>query len=805
MNEVKGLLLDIDYSANEKEESEIELYVKTEQGVKVFREKKFRPYFYVIAKNALKLKKELDAMELGEEKIRPLKVELAEKENEKNALKLSFRNTKELSIARESVKELSDVIERREYDIPFTKRFLIDNGLEPMNGVRLKEENGEIKEIRALDLGEKSIADLRIGAFDLETFTSAGFTNPAKDEIVMISYADQEESVVWTTKKVNGAGFVKTVESESEMIKALVEKIREKKLDLIVTYNGDLFDFPFIEERAKRLGVKLFFGELGAKPIVKRKGLHNAVRLRGMQHIDAYQLMRLAARFGIVNVLKFDLETVAEALFGKKKSKIHMKEINEIWLTGKGLNELAVYNKEDSEATLKIALRFLPLVVELSKLVKQTPYDIVRGSSGILVEYLLINRAFNSNQLIPNKPMEAEVKARVMQTFKGGYVKEPMPGLHENIAVLDFQSLHPSIMISHNISPETINCAHNACKTGKNVSPSKDWFCEKEKGFISGALEEILNKRIAIKKEMRSLDKKSEEFVSLDAKQHALKIVLNSFYGSLGYSRFRWYSRECAQAVTAWSRHYIRDVLHDAEKKGFTALYSDTDSALLIVPKGKTVDDVKSFVEKINEGLPGVMELEFEGYYKRGIFVTKKEGGAAKKRYALVDFNGNLTIVGFEYVRRDWARIAKETQREVIEAVLKEGKPEKAIAIVREKIEALKKGKVKKEELVILTQVKKGLREYESIGPHIAAALKAEKIGRIVSTGETVGYIVTKSGKSISDKARLEEFVKEGDYDADYYISHQVVPAVSKIMAELGYSAEDLVHGGKQKTLGAFS
>ncbi|MFH1234173.1 MAG: DNA polymerase domain-containing protein, partial [Candidatus Diapherotrites archaeon] len=489
----------------------------------------------------------------------------------------------------------------------------------------------------------------------------------------------------------------------------------------------------------------------------------------------------------------------------KKKSKIHMKEINEIWLTGKGMKELAIYNKEDAEATLKIVLRFLPLVIELSKLVKQTPYDIVRGSSGILVEYLLINRAFNLNQLIPNKPMEAEVKARVMQTFKGGYVKEPMPGLHENIAVLDFQSLHPSIMISHNISPETINCTHKSCAGGKNLAPSKDWFCEKEKGFISGALEEILGKRIAIKKEMMALDKNSEEFVSLNAKQQALKIVLNSFYGSLGYARFRWYSRECAQAVTAWSRHYIRDVLHEAEKEGFTALYSDTDSALLIVPKGKTVDDVKRFVEKINQGLPGVMELEFEGYYKRGIFVTKKEGGAAKKRYALVDFNGNLTIVGFEYVRRDWARIAKETQREVIEAVLKEGKPEKAIAIVREKIEALKKGKVKKEELVVLTQVKKGLREYDSIGPHIAAALKAEKKGRIVSTGETVGYIITKTGKSISDKAKLEEFVKEGDYDADYYISHQVVPAVSRIMAELGYSAEDLVHGGKQKTLGAFS
>ena len=65
-------------------------------------------------------------------------------------------------------------------------------------------------------------------------------------------------------------------------------------------------------------------------------------------------------------------------------------------------------------------------------------------------------------------------------------------------------------------------------------------------------------------------------------------------------------------------------------------------------------------------------------------------------------------------------------------------------------------------------------------------------------------YIVTRTGKSISDKAELEEFVNEGDYDADYYISHQVLPAVEKIVQELGYSEQDLLHGGKQSSLSKF-
>jgi len=197
--------------------------------------------------------------------------------------------------------------------------------------------------------------------------------------------------------------------------------------------------------------------------------------------------------------------------------------------------------------------------------------------------------------------------------------------------------------------------------------------------------------------------------------------------------------------------------------------------------------------------------LEFEAIYKRGIFVTKKEGGAAKKRYALVDYDGNLKIVGFEYVRRDWSRIAKNTQRDVIEAVLKEGNPAKAIEIVKKRIAALKSMKVPKEELVVMTQIKKPLNQYESVGPHVAAAKKAVNRGKEIGTGSLISFIITRNGKSISDKAELEEFVKDGNYDSDYYIENQLVPAVIHIMRELGYDKDDLIQGGKQSSLSSFS
>ncbi len=799
----EGILLDADYILNEKGEISIRLYVKVGENVETFTDSSFLPYFYVIVDDVKGVKEKLLKKEF-DEKIKIVKIEKVEKENAEKVLKLYFKNPMELSNVREQVRGVKGVLERREYDIPFVKRYLIDRALEPMNYVEMLCKGNSIGKITVAESRKEVMNELNIGCFDLETYSKGSFSNAEKDPIISIAYTDGKETAVFSYKKEFGSiKGVKIFENEKEMIKGFVEKVKEGKLDVIVTYNGDLFDFPYLNERAAKFGLKIDF-DFG-EPTIRRKGMHNAVRLKGMQHIDAYQIVRLLSRIGALRLVKFGLESVAEAILGEKKEKLHADEISAIWDKGKGLERLVKYNREDAEVTLRIAREYLPLIIEMAKLVRNTIYDVSRVYSSELVGSLLIAKSFENNYLIPNKPEEGVVKQRMMQTYKGGYVKEPLPGLHENIAVLDFRSLHPSIMISHNVSPETLKCEHKSCKEGKNLSPDKDWFCEKKKGFIPMMLTEVLEKRMKVKEKMEKIKKGTVEYNSLHARQHALKILLNATYGSLGYARFRWYSRESAKAVTAWSRHYIRDTIHKAERAGFTPLYGDTDSALLIVPNEKSKKDVFAFVKKINSELPGVMELEFEGYYKRGIFVTKKEGGAAKKRYALIDFENNLSIVGFEYVRRDWAVIARETQKEVIEAVLKEGKPEKAIGIVRKRVGELKKGNVPKRELIILTQLQKPLDKYESIGPHIAAARKAVKKGKEIAVGSLISYIITKSGKSISDKAELEEYVKEGNYDADYYIENQVVPAVSKIMAELGYSREDLIQGGKQKTLSSFN
>ena len=802
---VRGILIDVDYSTDQKKDICLNLFVKTPKGLEIFEERKFKPYFYVVVSDAEKAKKELLAREFGEEKIKIQRIEEVKPKNVEHALKLYFRNTMEVVSVREHVEGVPGVLEKREYDIPFTKRFMIDTGLEPMNGIELIVDGREIIQAKTVERSDV-LKDLNFVAYDLETYSPGRFSDPQKDPIISISIATREGSEAFIWKIKPGKDNARYFKTEKEMFQAFIDRMKELQPDIVVTYNGDLFDFPYIKERGKQLKVDIRPAFMGYEPVEKRRGLDNAVKLKGIQHVDAYQLVRLLNRFGVLSLVKFDLESVNEAIYGVHKEKVYSTEINEIFNKGtpEQVDRLLDYNKKDSEATLRICLDYLSLYVEFSKLVHETIYDSSRAGASQLVEDLLIEKSHQNSFLIPNKPNEGEVKQRLLQTYTGGYVKEPIPGLHENIAVLDFRSLHPSIMIAHNISPETLKCGHNDCATGKNLSPDKDWFCEKKRGFIPMILEEILKKRVEAKTGMKKFPKDSEDYRLLHSKQQALKILLNSHYGYLVYARSRWYSRESARAITAWSRHYIRETTHKAEEAGYKPLYNDTDSAFIIMPKEKGEKDAREFVAKVNENLPGAMELEFEGIYKRGIFVTKKQGGAAKKRYALVDYEGNFKIVGFEYVRRDWAPIARNTQKSVIEAVLKEGNPEKAIKIVRETVDNLKKGKVEKKDLVILTQVKKPLNKYESIGPHIAAAMKAIKRGKDLTVGSTIGFVITRSGKSISDRAELEEYVKEGDYDADYYITHQVVPAVEKIISEFGVSKEDLIQGGTQKNLSSF-
>jgi len=768
------------------------------KGKKFFRihDSSFEPYFYLHSDDLEGARKAVEQISV-EDRGRVVKIKRIEKVKkilsgkEQELLKIVCHHPTDVPILREEVKSFGTTYE---YNIPFTRRYIIDKGLVPLAMVEFEREGKELKKI--VRIYDAPAVKLNTLAFDIETYNPQGAPRPAKDHVLMISYAG-ESSGVLTTKKIDRE-FVHTYSTEKEMIEKFCELVKKMDVEILLGYNSSNFDLPYLKERATVLRTKLALGRDGSSFNLSRRGLINKAKINGRIHVDIFHIIRFLVTIGALKTFQRTLTEVYSEITGKKKKVVPKLEIWKYWDEGSKCGELADYSLNDSVAEKELADRLLPMEFELSKLSKVPLFDIVGSSTGTIVEQLLMNRAHWENMIVPNQPKEEEITARAASPAVGAFVKMPEPGIYDNLVVFDFRSLYPSIIISHNVDPSTLNC--DCCEKDASVSPVGHRFCKKKKGLIPSVLGELLEKRGEIKKKMKSLKPGTEEFIQFDARQQALKITANSFYGYLLYPRSRWYSKEAGESTTAWGRHYIQETMKKAEEAGFKVLYGDTDSLMLLLGDKKKKDALE-FVAEINSKLPEKMELELEGFYTRGMFVSKKaEAKGAKKKYAMIGEDGRIKIRGFELVRRDWAGVAKDVQKQVLEAILKEGSKDKAVKIVMDKIDELKAGKTPLSELVIYTQLKKGVDKYEINSPELAAAKKAMEAGVPMEEGSLVGFVITRTGNSISDKAMPADMAK--DYDAGYYIDHQVIPAVLKILKELGVKKEDLLFGGKQLSLG---
>ncbi|MBI4438879.1 DNA polymerase, partial [Candidatus Woesearchaeota archaeon] len=277
-----------------------------------------------------------------------------------------------------------------------------------------------------------------------------------------------------------------------------------------------------------------------------------------------------------------------------------------------------------------------------------------------------------------------------------------------------------------------------------------------------------------------------------------------SMYGYMGFFGARWYSIACATSITSYGRNYITSVIKRAQDKGFKVLYSDTDSIFLSLD-GKKKEDATDFANEINKNLPGLMELDYEGYYPTGLFVATKESGeGAKKKYALLSENGNIKIKGFEAVRRNLSKIAKEAQERTISIILKENDREKATEYIRETVNALRQRTIPAEKTIISTQLQKDVTSYDAISPHVAVAQKMIQQGKTVATGSVISYIVTAGKDRIRERAKPPSEVKGNEYDPEYYINNQILPSVKKIFDVLGIDIILETEPKTQKKLDAF-
>ena len=258
-----------------------------------------------------------------------------------------------------------------------------------------------------------------------------------------------------------------------------------------------------------------------------------------------------------------------------------------------------------------------------------------------------------------------------------------------------------------------------------------------------------------------------------------------------------------SSSILAFVRKFNQDTIEKTQKAGFKVIFGDTDS-VAFTTEGKSEKQVLDFLKKLNSELPGVMELELEGFFKRGIWVTTRAGTAgAKKKYAMIDGNGKIKIRGFETVRRDWCKLARETQNKVIRKILIEGNEKSSLKLVKDVVKKIKNRDIEMKDIIIKTQLKKPISEYKAISPHVVAARKMKEQELPVDQGGLIEYYIAETeGKKktlVRDKVKLPN--EKGKYNIEYYLERQILPSVENIFQVFDINIKETTQGKKQMTL----
>ncbi len=699
-----------------------------------------------------------------------------------------------------------------EKDILFVHRYLRDMNIIPMQKITV---SGRLIDSEILDEPQTAtkffLADnitpgegttkWKILAVDIETYAEKKEIDPEKNPILMIGLSGIDEHNTEFQKVITWKNFqhdypyIEHVVDEKAMLEHFQKLLREYNPEILTGYFSDGFDLPYLKTRCLKYNLALDF------QVFSKSGFRSGeVKVKSILHLDILKFVKQI--FGLnLKTDSFKLDAVAQELLGHGKHKVNLDNLAGIWdYQPEKLAQYCAYNLHDALLTRKLCEKLLSDILEFTTTVGLPPFDVTRMRFSKLVENYILKRAMEFNVVAPNKAEGAEMEDRMEESIEGAFVYQPTPGLYQDIVVFDYRSLYPTIITAHNLGPEAFRCS--CCKEKQHV-PGKEeyWFCQREKKFIPKVLDDLITRRTVVKKQLKEEKKKGANVSMLEARTYALKILANSFYGYLGFFGARWYCLECAASTTAYARYYIKKTIKKAEENGFKAIYADTDSCFLLLNQKPQAEAMK-FMDEVNVDLPGQMELEFEGYFPRGIFVAiKGTDVGAKKKYALIRSDGTLKITGFETVRRNWSSLAKEVQEKVLRLVL-EGKVDEALQYVKEIVTELHNGKIEISKLIIKTQITRELHQYTSLGPHVIVAKRMEERGERVTPGMVVEYVIAAGTGQVRDRAALVADVKRGGYDAEYYLNHQVIPAVIGILTVFGYTEEDILGKGKQTGLG---
>jgi len=771
-------LLDINYEVRDHQ-PEVWLWGIDDKNKRVLIvDRNFSAYFYlvvregenpqVVMKRILSRKKDFPFM---------VKAEVVDRKffgKSVKVIKVICQDPDLLTSYSKKLKKIKGVKGCFEDDIRFSMRYLIDNSVVPCgwHEIEVEEIENELGvQVDKVYLGRApprhvervDVPQLRILGFSTVCYSRTGTPKPEKNPVVIISVA---------TNAGERRQFVAEDSEDKPIIESFVRYVREFDPDIIVGYGTNRHDWPYLVIRSRKAKVNLFVDRVGTEP---HTSVYGHVSITGRANVDLFDF---ADELPEVKVKT--LENVADFLGVMKIDErvlIEEVDIPAHWEAVEKRPKLLRFSMENTQSVMGIADAMLNFAIQLSSLVGLPLDHIGTAAVGFRVEWFLTREAYKIGEIVPKRV------PRPYFPYTGAIVLKPKPGIHENIAVLDFKALYPNIMIAQNISPDTyIPPDEPEPPCGVNIAPEVGHRFRKEPpGFYKRVLSRLIAARDKIRPKLKELDPRSTEYRVLDARQKAVKVITNATYGYAGWLGARWYVKTVAEATTAWGRRIIADTIELAGKMGLEVIYGDTDSIFIRYDPEK----IERLSKKISETLG--LEIKPDKVYTRVLFTE------AKKRYCGLLPDGRLDVVGLEMIRGDWAAVAKNVQEGVLSIILREKSPKKAAEFVRQFIISLRDKEVPYRDLIIWKTLTKPVKEYAVRAPHVEAAKMLMRKGWDLSRGDKVGYVVVAGSGRLYEKVKPYVFASYDEVDLEYYVHNQVVPAASRILSMFGVTEDEIL------------
>jgi DNA polymerase I len=573
-------------------------------------------------------------------------------------------------------------------------------------------------------------------------------------------------------------------DSEEALIRAVFEVLWD--YPFVVTFNGDDFDLRYLAHRAEKFGLKRdeIPIEIGKRVCLLKYGVH--IDLYKFFFNRSIQIYAFNNRYRDVT-----LGDVGKALVGLDKIPLE-KSIGELTYT-----ELAKYCFRDAEIAYKLASfedeLVLKLIIVLARISSMPMEDVSRQGVSRWIRNFMHREHRRRGMLIPNAEDILALKGKTAtkaiikgKKYKGAIVVEPVPGVHFNVAVMDFPSLYPSIIKVWNLGYQSILCAHPECQANL-VPDTPHWVCRKKRALESlliGSLRDLRVQWYKPKSRDKALPPELRSWYNII--QGALKVILNASYGVFGAETFDLYCPPVAEATAAIGRHSITQIISKAEELGIQVLYGDTDSVFLKNPTKEQIQALEEWAE-----ITLKMGLDVDKVYRYAVFSSRK------KNYLGVLEDGSVDVKGLTGKKRHiplFIKKAFDKMKEHLAMVKTPADFEKAkkdvIQIIRDCYIRLKKREWESlEELAFNVVLGEEPERYTKTTPqHVKAARILKEGGMELKAGDLISFVKVVNEPHV----KPVELATKNEIDVDKYIAY-LHSTFDQVLDALGLDFDEII------------